>query len=169
MTMIGMTGLPVFTLPDVRTVGDIWCVYRHQYPSVDGQPPVILYINACRLTDVFEMNEARNNSDWATVYANGGAIMLEILSVHATAGEAQSTAHRLIKSMNPFPRCNLHGYNMHRSARPILCSNGVTYKTQSEAASALRINQGNLSKHLREPDVLKSVGGYTFKYVESGR
>lgn len=144
-------------IPDLVNIGDLWCAYEHH------SPPHVVYVNACRLVDVFKMREARDNSEWLRMFANGGGIVLHFLCITDDRNEAMRVAIERCKSLPTMPRCNLHGYNMHKAPRKIICSNGATYKSQNEAAKLLNISQGNLSKHLRGE--LTSVSGYTFAYV----
>jgi hypothetical protein len=144
-------------IQDVNGINNLWCAYEHHCP------PHIIYVNACKLIDVFKLAEARDNSEWFRMFANGGAMMIHLLLITDSRHRAVETAIARAKSLPTMPRCNLHGWNMKTAARPILCSNGKTYSTQREAADDLHLDQGNLSKHLRGK--LKNVGGYTFAYA----
>lgn len=144
-------------IQDVNSINKLWCAYEHHVP------PQIVYVNTCKLTDLFKLADARDNSEWFKMFANGGGIMIHLLLITDSRHRAVETAIARAKSLTPMPRCNLHGWNMKTSARPILCSNGKTYSTQREAADELKLDQGNLSKHLRGE--LKTVGGYTFAYA----
>lgn len=156
MTTYKLTGA---TMPiiDVNKVENLWCVYEHH------NPPEIIYVNACRLRDVFSMREARDNSEWFRMYQKGGGLLLHITMITVDRNEAIRSAIERVKSLPTMPRCNLHGFNMRTASRPIICSNGVTYQTQSEAAKALGVAQPHISRNLR--GALKSVNGYTFAYA----
>lgn len=137
-----------------------WCVYELRVPGPEIAP---IYVNACKLKDVFHLKDAHDNSEWVRMYKDGGAIMIHIIAVSDDRNEAMRAAIEHCKSYNPMPRCNLHGYNLKSVNRPILCSNGVTYSTQAEASTALGVNQGNISRCLRGQ--LRTVGGYSFTYA----
>ena len=153
----------MFPITNVNDTDKLWCVYEHHTPPANGEPPTIIYINACKLIDVFSFKDARDNSEWFRMYQNGGGLLLHILLITDDRNEAFRHAIERAKSMTPMPRCNLHGWNMRTAARPILCSNGVTYQTQAEAATALGLAQSNISRCLRGK--LNSVGGYRFAYA----
>lgn len=52
-----------------------------------------------------------------------------------------------------------------RPARPVVCvETGQVYGSVNQAAQACGIACGNLSNHLRYPDVFKTVKGYKFRY-----
>lgn len=143
-------------IENVANADHLWCVYEHHLP------PHIIYVNACKLIDVFRMRDARNNSEWAKMFAEGGGVHVVITMVTDDRNEAFNRAIERAKSITPMPRCNLHGYNMHRTARPLICSNGMTYPTQQAAAAALNISQSNISRHLNGG--LAHVNGLTFAY-----
>lgn len=147
----------VIPIADIKEANNVWCVFEHHLP------PQILYVGACKLIDVFKMREARDNSEWAKIYANGGGVQLAITMITDNRNEAFRVAMERVRSLDPMPRCNMHGYNMHRTARTLICSNGQTYKSQSDAAQALGISQSNISKHLAGD--LTHVNGHTFAYA----
>lgn len=162
MPTMRLTGCS-FPISDVNSAEKLWCVYEHWSNAGDGQPPRLIYINACRLTDTFRFKDARDNSEWFRIYQNGGAIMVNIVLITEDRNEATRQAIERCKAQPTIPQCNLHGWNMRTAARPILCSNGVTYQTQAEAATALNLAQSNISRCLRGQ--LNSVGGYRFAYA----
>jgi hypothetical protein len=141
---------------------DAWCVYEH-YTLTPGEPPQLIYMATCPLIDIYRMREARDNSEWSAVTNNGTIpIMCRIVATTDDMNEARDFAIRHIKSFPNMPRCNLHGYNMHKSARRLMCSNGKEYATQSDAARDLGVNQSAISQHLQGR--LRSVKGFTFTY-----
>lgn len=140
---------------------DMWCVYEHSIKASDPTaPPKVIYINACKLNDVFRMSEAHNNSEWARLTTFNPLIMIRITAVTTDRAEAMKEAQKQIRSHNPMPDCNLRGYNMFGRSNAILCSNGKEYPNQLEAANALGLSQSAISQQLRGK--LKSVKGYTF-------
>lgn len=52
-----------------------------------------------------------------------------------------------------------------RPAKPVVCNEtGMVYESINKAASETGTTVGNLSNHLRFPQVFKSVKGHTFTY-----
>jgi hypothetical protein len=52
-----------------------------------------------------------------------------------------------------------------RPPRPVQCvETGVIYESTSKAAETLGCSPINLSRHLRQPTLFKTVKGHTFKY-----
>lgn len=146
-------------IPNVATMHDLWCVYEHHVP------PAIIFVHVCRLTDVFMMREARQNSEWNEIFPHSGALTIHITHIVETQEEAGKIALKRLRSLPMMPRCNLVGYNMRGSTRALECSNGCEYRSQSHAAKALGLSQGNLSRHMRGE--LAAVRGLKFWYKGS--
>jgi hypothetical protein len=142
---------------------DLWCVYEHWITVTAGEPPELIYVGACRLSEVFDMRQAKNNSDWTAIMAVDREIMLTIIMTTPDQREAMNASIRHTKTRPTMPRCNLHGFNMFGQSRRLLCSNGEQYENQTIAARTLGLNQGAISRHLKGE--LQSVKGYTFTYA----
>jgi hypothetical protein len=139
-----------------------WCMYEHHMIFTPGDPPTLVYVNACKLTDVYLLREARNNSDWCALAANGYPIVVSITNTFDNQAEAINHVQRAIKAMQPMPRCNLHGYNLFGSNRIIVASDGREFASQAEAARLLGCSQSAISQHMRMQ--LKSIKGITLAY-----
>jgi hypothetical protein len=144
------------------TVADVWCVFEHMMVMKPGQPPEVVFVGTCKLIDVFRLREARANSYWTTLTSAGAPVMIRIISTMDDRKTAYETAIRHVRTFDPVPVCNMHGYNLYGSQRQILCSNGQVYNSQSEAAADLNITQSAISQQLAGK--LASVKGYTFTY-----
>jgi hypothetical protein len=145
-------------------VADTYCVYEHLMVTTPGAPPSVIFVGSCKLIDVFRMRDARNNSYWTTLTSAGAPVMIRIIMTAQDGKTARDGAVKHVRSLNPMPVCNVHGFNMFGSQRAILCSNGQTYQSQSEAAAALGVTQSAISQNLR--GTLSGVKGYTFTYAE---
>lgn len=149
---------------DPRTHDDDWCIYEHQIVTEPGAPPEIVYINACKLIDVYRMREARNNSEWCRLTLDPGVtVMISIVAVHNDRVTAVNAAMARIKACNPIPRCNLRGTTLFAARRPIDCSNGRQYASQLDAARDLGISQSAISNHLKGGT--NNVKGFRFQYA----
>ncbi len=146
------------------TVADQWCVYEHYVPSeTPGTPPLLIFIGACKLIDVFNVQHARNNSDWTEIFAHDRPLLITVVETMSTQEEAMNRSIVRVRALPEPPRCNLHGFNLFGQKRRLACSNGQEYATQAHAAKALNISQGAISRHLKGH--LSSVKGFTFTYV----
>jgi hypothetical protein len=137
------------------------CVVEYQVTDTI-HPPVCMLITHCRLADAFNMAIPRRNSEWLrSVDGNHGVLVI----IHAVGEriECMKEASRL--SVLHQPRCNVYGYDKRGQRGVIACSNGQTYRTQMEAAEALGIDQGAISRVLR--GAARSTSGLTFSYVTS--
>jgi len=144
---------------NVNAIGDEWCVYEHYMQTgLPGTPPELIYIATCNLSDVFEMREARNNSDWCDLAALNPGVLIRIVMTTQDQTEAFNAAVRHMRSFPAMPRCNVHGYNVFGSNRAILASDGREFASQAEAARALGCSQAAISLHMnRKLDHVKGI------------
>lgn len=156
---------PSDTLFPIGTPADLaaklWCVYEHHAFTSADEPPEIIYVNACPLADVFKMNDAYNNSDWLKVTGHGNdrPIMIRVIATTPEKLEALAFMNKHVRSFATMPRCNMFGYTMAGSTRPILCSDGREFANQTEAADALGVSQALVS--LAVNGKRRSVRGFT--------
>jgi hypothetical protein len=122
-----------------------------------GEPPVAVWVGVVKLRQAFHFNEPAKNNQWKHYVTNTSDIMVTI-NATGSAMECQHQTNKLINALKPV--CNVHGHNY---AKRILCSNGQMYKTQSEAAIDLGINQSAISAVLSGR--LRAVKGYSFTYT----
>lgn len=160
MTYLPQNGASIIVDPNHHH--ETWAVYEHWWYNTEGDDQLV-YVNACKLADIIHMREARNNSHWLKWFDGSGRMLrIVIVATYTDMIEAQRAAMNHIKKFDPIPPCNLYGSTISYAGRPIMCSNGQEYATQSDAATALGLSQSNLSEHLRGRR--KSVKGYTFQY-----
>lgn len=143
-----------------------WCVYEHLAQFEVGKPPVLVYVNACPLADVYSLFEGRRNTEWIRMFRNGAHVQVRIIATAPTPHEARRFAGEHIKAQPSIPICNLRGVNIKSTPQRVRCSNGEVYETQKVAAEALGLQASAISRHLR--GVGKSVSGYTFEFVGLG-
>lgn len=148
---------------DTKRPTDTWCVFEHQVILKEGEPPTVILIGACKLRDVYLMTDGKTNTEWASIFANGGSVLVRIVATTIDKPEAFRHAQDLIRSTTPTPVCNLKGYNIRGSARAVRCINNDTrYNTQAEAAAALGVSASAISRHLKGD--LSHANGLRFVY-----
>lgn len=142
---------------------DLYCVFQHMMILRPGSPPDAIFVSYCKLSALFDMREARANSEWMRI-TNGGKsiIAIELIALTNDHMEANRAAMAYMKSLPEWPHCNKHGYNLERQARRIVCSDGREFNNQDEAAKALGVTASAISQHLNGK--LKSVKGYRLDY-----
>lgn len=146
---------------DTTNPGQQWCAYEHLATFEAGAPPQVIFVNACKLADVYRLVDANRNSEWRRIFGKGGHIMVRIIAIGEQA-EVTKFAIAHMRSLTPMPMCNLKGYTTKGTAQRIECiTNGVTYGSQKEAADTLGISGSAISRHLRGD--LKHVGTYVFR------
>lgn len=148
---------------DVKGSLTHWCAFEHWATLKAGEPPQCIFVGACRLIDVMRLTEARNNSQWSKIFANGGSIMLRILATGAKRADVINYAVKAARSHDPQPICNTHGYTLFGALRRVACSNGETYENQAHAARALGTHQSSISRHLQGHSA--HVKGHVLTYV----
>jgi dipeptidyl aminopeptidase/acylaminoacyl peptidase len=144
----------------------LWCIYEHLATFEVGKPPVLIYVNACPLSEVYSLYDGRRNTEWIRMFSNGAPVHVRILDTTTTFYEARRKAADYIRTLREIPICNLRGINIKSTPQRIRCSNGEVYETQKIAAAALGVQPSAISRHLR--GVGKSVSGYTFEFVNLG-
>lgn len=143
-----------------------WCVYEHLAQLEAAKPPVVVLVGACKLHDLTRLTDGRRNSEWLRLFANGGSVMIRIVATTDIPVEARALAATHMRTYDPMPRCNLHGYSTKNSSTSIREeTTGQVYSSQSAAGAALGISGSAISRHLRGD--LKHVGGYVFRYVNN--
>ncbi len=142
---------------------DMWCVFEHQVVLKEGDPPTVIQIGACKLTEVYRLTDGKTNSEWNDIFRNGGSVLVRIIGTTLEKAEAFRHATDLIRAMEPKPVCNLRGYNLRGQARAVRClNNDRRYATQTEAANDLGISASGISRHLRGD--LSHVSGFRFAF-----
>ena len=131
---------------------------------IAGAPPRTMLIEVCKLSDVFLMVEARRNSEWRKLIARPDINAVTIHVRHmGDKAECESLRGRMLYDLikaGDTPACNAYGTNMNNRAQAIACSNGETYRTQSDAAERTGVTQSAVSQCCAGK--LKSVKGLVF-------
>ena len=118
-------------------------------------PDASLFVASCKLSEALSFGPPSRNSYWQQAYRAG---MPVLITIHSTGSEQDCmiAASRVVAAKRPI--CNLRG---HTGGTAITCVNtGQVFRTQSEAAHTLGLNQSNISQHLRGR--IPHVKGYTF-------
>jgi len=64
---------------DTRPELPVWYTYTHSATLSPGAPPTIVYVSISALADVLRLSDARSNSEWARLFANGGQVLVDII------------------------------------------------------------------------------------------
>lgn len=150
-----------------NSINDVWCVYEHHMVFKQGAPPELVYVASCKLTDLFQMREARSNSEWARLATQNLLFQIRVVATANNKSEAFTIMDRHMRKMPQMPRCNLHGFSMFRANRQIICGDGRKFASQAEAARALGCSQGAISQHLNGH--IPSIKGVKLAYVRNAQ
>ena len=134
---------------DAINAREIYCVFEHQMVMEPGQPPVVIYVNMCKLIEVYKFTLSRGNSEWVRLTSINPTIMVRIVATGEDRQAMQREAMKHARSFNPMPHCNLRGFKVRGGNGTIRCSNGMEYRTQMDAAAATGCSQSAISKCLR--------------------
>lgn len=147
---------------DAQTAHTDWCVFEHQVVLNPGDPPAVILVGACALTDVYHLIDGKTNSEWARIFSNGGKLLVRVVATTPDKGEAFRYAGELMRDLTPI--CNIKGYNLKGQRKAIIClNNGRRYDTQTNAALDLGIHASAISRHLRGQ--LRTAQGFVFSYA----
>ena len=143
----------------------LYCAWEHLCYFEADQPPVVIMVGACKLTDAYKMLDGRRNSEWMRLFKAGGTVMVKIIATGPDRTSCVKFAMDHMRKMNPMPRCNLMGFSNKGVARRVEClTNGEIYDSQTHAATALGISNVQISKHLKGD--CKHVNKYVFRYAD---
>lgn len=141
-----------------------WCVFEHHAVLAEGDPPQVIFVGACPLTDVYRMAPARTNSEWVNIFNNGGHVMVQIVATTQFKTEAYQHAQERVRDIKPTPVCNVRGHNLRSAPGAIICHNNQRrYDSQKDAAIDLGIHASSISRHLNGH--APSAQGFTFAYA----
>lgn len=147
---------------DTQTGTYDWCTWEHHAVLAEGEPPTVIMVGACKLSEVYNMSAAKANSEWKRIFARGGKVMVRIVATGPDKHHCYVHATKLMKQYAPV--CNLNGHNLKHTRKSIRCiNNGRVYNTQAEAARDLGLDQGSVSKHMR--GMAHTVQGFMFEYA----
>lgn len=164
--MTNTTPADASIIVDTQRNNETWCVYEHQAVMRQGEPPETILIGACRLTNVYHLQEGKTNSEWTRIFGAGGQVLVRIVSTAPTRSDAFRVAAERVRNADPQPRCNMLGYSMRTKRQAVVClNNGVRYETQQDAALALGIHASAISRHLRGG--ANSAQGFKFAYASA--
>lgn len=147
-------------------IEQLFCSYEHHMVFTPGDPPTLVFVHACKLTDVYLMREARSNTDWVLLAEQNYPLIINVTNTFDSLADAINHVQRQVKAMPAPPRCNLHGYNMASMRRIIVCSDGREFGNQSEAARAIGVSQSAISQHMKSKT--STVKGYKLAYKTTG-
>lgn len=137
-----------------------YCVVEYQLNALPN-PPICMMIVSCPLDHAFRFIVPERNSEWKRVVTPEHGILI---TIHAIGLKMDCDREARNMTAAKQPRCNLYGVDTRYQRKHIRCSNGEVYQTQQEAATALGIDQGAVSRVLR--GAARSAKGYKFTYVD---
>lgn len=131
--------------------------------TMNDQP---LYVGACRLSELMDAPDARQNSEWNRCVVAQSAVTLTIVSEHPTLLEAETAA--LIHALTVKAYCNLNGQKViEKRGNAVMCiDTGEEFATAAEAAKILKLSTSNLSNHLNGKAGFHTVKGKRFKWIK---
>lgn len=140
-----------------------WCAFEitHQPPN---EAPSIIFVAACKLSEVFSLRQALNNSEFRRIVTPGTPIGIRIFATGLDRHAVYRDAQNRMEAFPTRPICNLRGFKISTPGRSrnIKCSNGKTYRNQTEAAADLGVHQPTISRHMS--GMSKNVRGETLWY-----
>ena len=71
-----------------------------------GQPPVLIYVNICKLVDVYRLKQGRENSEWIKLMAPGTQVLVRIIATSTDKAAIKKHAMLHCRSFSPMPICN---------------------------------------------------------------
>lgn len=146
-------------------INHTWAVVEYSVFDVDApHGKRLIYILGCKLSVVTSLAEPARNSEWNKIVSDATYLYINVCFIGEKFAALREASNR-VRALSPRPHCNARGYSLNNVSRPIVCSNGITYPSQIEAARALGINQGQLSRHLSGE--LQHVKCLTFAYKDS--
>lgn len=138
-----------------------YCVVSYQ--RINGTaPPTLMMITACPLSQAFNMTVPGRNAYWRSVMTPETGVIVEVHKI-GTKQECNIDATSRMARAPVKPEC-MRWTVAARGTRLIACSNGQTYRDQSEAADALGVSQSAISQCLRGH--MATVRGETLMYAD---
>lgn len=135
------------TFTPQSTIAGGYCVV--EYSTATGvSPPKVALLVVDRLCNIWSMNEANRNSVWRSVSAASDVVAIgtRVLCVGEML-ECKRWLDAHLSSLGPnLPVGNAYGILSSPREQGIRCSNGQTYRNQTEAAAALGCAQGVISQ-----------------------
>lgn len=154
-----------------KMIHETWAIYKAFVyrappmtdPNADGWHECV-YIGWCKLQDVFRFPDAQRNNLWKDKVKPSDWLTIQITWVGENIA-IRKQYNVIVREMKPRPICNERGYSTTNGKLPVMCSNGTTYSSQSEAARLLGLIQGKISLHMSGR--LEDVKGLKFWYADT--
>lgn len=151
-----VTGVTFFNAT-LEGFNDNYCVYEVWLADQ------LIYVGSCKFTMFGTLPDAQSNSMFMKMVARDAELNVRII---ATGNRADCYNHRTkhARSLPDIPVCNKHGA-FGRFVGVQCIEDGAIYPSQSAAAQAYGLSQGNISSHLKGAPGYANVGGRTFRKV----
>lgn len=129
---------------------ETWATHEHY--DISGR---CIFVGVSRLDRLGEMKEVRSNHEWVR-RSEGATIRIVVTGLYSDQMKAKQ--HMFDRMFDLQPVCNYSKAKL----RCVVCSNGETYSSQTDAAAKLGITQSEISKVITGR--LKQTHGLTFRY-----
>lgn len=154
---IATTPQQSFVVAKTHEIGRLWCLYHHH--DVDD---VLSYIGVCKLIELFQCPDARQNSEWIRRFGDNEAVVIKLQMTSTDEILCNNARFRQVQELKPI--CNMIGYSYHGAKMKITCiETGETFASISECARVHCLTQSALSNHLNNKPGHKSVKGKTYR------
>jgi hypothetical protein len=148
-----------FIVSNAQELGRLWCLYHHH--DVDD---VLTYIGVCKLVELFQCTDARQNSEWIKRFGDNQALVIKLQLTSIDEVQCNNQRFRQVQELKPV--CNMIGYNMYGARMKIVCNETrEEFGSIAEAARRHTLSQSALSNHLNNKPGHKSVKGKTYRKV----
>ena len=153
----GVTPAQSFVVAKTRDFSKLWCVYHHHDAN-----DTLVYIGVCKLTELFSLPDARQNSEWVKRFGDDEPVIIKLQMVCEDVVFCNNTRFRQVQELKPV--CNMIGFSYGLQRVRIVCDQtGETFDSISEAARAHNLTQSALSNHVNRKRGHNSVKGRTYR------
>lgn len=148
-----------FVVARTHEIGRLWCLYHH-HDATDQ----IAYIGVCKLNELFQCPDARQNSEWIKRFGDNEAIVIKLQMTSFDEVTLNNTRFRQVQELKPV--CNMIGFTTFGARVRIICNEtNEAFDSISHAARVHNLTQSALSAHLNNKPGHKSVKGKTYRKV----
>ncbi|RUW55586.1 hypothetical protein EOA32_00780 [Mesorhizobium sp. M1A.F.Ca.ET.072.01.1.1] len=146
-----------FVVAKTHELGKLWCLYHH-HDATDQ----LAYIGVCKLLDLFQCPDARQNSEWIRLFGANEGIIVKLQLTSLDEVTVNNLRFRQVQELKPV--CNMVGFSYAGAKMRIICNEtGEEFESISHAARVHCLSQSALSNHLNQKPGHKSVKGKTYR------
>lgn len=139
-----------------------WAIYTHA--NMRDGVPTVQFVGCCPLRELFTLNDAHSNSQWANTFKGDENIQVSVIAITMDEREARTQQREL--AMTYKAHCNMRGYHLGKKYQQVMCNEtGERFRNATEAACSHGIALSNLYNHLNGKTGHRTVKGRTYRYV----